>query len=313
MFWLSIILMLSIKINAVDSTTRPAEVWKQLQLTESKPISYEEVVVVHDGVGFSVHYFRVMRKDPTTERIEETSYYSNDVLKVELKVGNSLFLCLGTLPIVLKSRIEEKDDEEFLPIGIEEGMLDEKAVLILYLQSKKAPTKITKYLNPSNNTLVKEEIYFREKLVKVRERRNIVIDPPLNENLFKIPSEYRVFTDRRAWERALIYEISKNFCYDVYYPDYLPSNWELVDISFNSSGSFDGLVYRFFDGKEFYSLFLGPLPPDFKSSKQHYSVLYKDSMGVFQLVSNEYIITIVGKLQEKIAKKIINSLTLIDK
>ena len=44
-------------------------------------------------------------------------------------------------------------------------------------------------------------------------------------------------------------------------------------------------------------------------TNKSFTVLYKDNMGVFQMERDDYVITLVGRLKEKDALKIIESLT----
>lgn len=309
MLWLVILVALAINTLAAN----PASIWQQLQLAENTPVLYDEVVINTIGDGFSIHYYKVYRLDAFNERREETGYYKEETIQVYLKKNDSTYLWIGNIPYALEKKMTSKI-EDMVPVDYVVEYLDGKEVAVLYLQSKLLPVMIKKYLNPLDNELIKEEVYHQNRLVQVRERRNIQTNPSLEKMLFEIPKGYKIYTDRHTWERFIVSKFLKpRISFNILYPVWLPINWELADMGINDFATTKMVVYRFFDGKEFYSLFLRPaeLTPDDDSGKERtrFFVQYKGNMGVYQLENQDYIITLVGKLQEKDAIKIIDSLT----
>lgn len=309
MLWIVILVALASNTLAAN----PADIWQQLQLAENTPALYDEVVINTTEDGFSVHYYKVYRLDAFNERREETGYYKEDTIQVYLKKDDTTYLWIGNIPYALEKRTSSKI-EELVPVDYVVEYLDGKEVAALYLQSKLFPIKIKKYLNPLDKELIKEEVYHQNRLVQVRERRNIQTNPYFDKLLFEIPQGYKVYTDRRIWERFIVSKfLMPRINFNVLYPVWLPINWELADMGINDFATTKVVVYRFFDGQEFYSLFLRPAKttPEDNTNKKHtrFFVQYKGNMGVFQLENHDYIITLVGKIQEKDAFKIIDSLT----
>ncbi len=309
MLWLIMLLVLSIDTLAAN----PASIWQQLQLTENLPALYDEVVIYTTGDDFSVHYYKVFHLDAYTERREETGYYKEETIKVYLKKNGNTYLWVDNIPYALERKTTSKI-EDLVPVENVPKYLEGKEVFVLYLQSKMLPVKIKKYLNPLDNTLIKEEVYYQNKLVQVRERRNIQNNPSFGEMLFEIPEGYKIYTDIRIWERFIVSKFLKpKITFAILYPVWLPKDWELADMGISDVETTKMVVYRFFDGQEFYSLFLRPanliLKRNNNKEQTRFFVQYKGNMGVFQLENKDYTITLVGKLQEKDAFKIINSLT----
>jgi len=308
--WLVALLTLSLRGLALT----PSELWLKTQMAENQPIVYDEVVVDSVDNDVVVHYYKVYRQNWEKERREETGLYNEDILQVSIRKGANLYLWLGSLPHVLQMVTPKK--EEWVPEKIERGFLDDKELIVLYLYSHNKPLTIRKYIRPEDNLVLKEEILVKNKLVQIRERRNIQLVPELGEDLFNIPIGYQVYSERRHWELALVSSfIETKSRTNVFYPSWLPSAWELTDINLNQLDSIEVVVYRFFDGEDFYSLFQRPKDTsptnESTSSYQKLQIVYKDNMGVFQLEKNNCIITLVGKIKEKDARKIIESLTLL--
>lgn len=306
MFLITLILILTVNVLADN----PLEVWEKLRVTESLPVQYDEIVVFTESTGVSVRYYNVLRKDANTQRREETGHYSNEVLQVVLQIDDANYLWLDSVPYIYQT-LDINQSEDWFAKKLDVMTSEDEQVLVLTLESKLLPIQVKQFINSLDMTLFKEEVYRRGQLVQVRERRNINNNPELAKELFELPTGYEVFSDRHSWERALVYELlSKNSIYDIYYPKWLPPNWVLADINTSEFFISNNVVYRFFDGNEFYSLFIRPL--SVVPNKSQVSVVYKGSMGVFQIINNGYIITLVGRLQEKEALKIIESLIKLD-
>jgi len=308
--WLVVLLTLSLRGLALT----PSEIWLKTQMAENQPLVYDEVVVDSVDNDVVVQYYKVYRQNWEKERREELGLYSEDILQVSLRNGANLYLWLGSLPHVLQMATPKK--EEWVPQKIERGFLDEKELIVLSLYSNSKPITIRKYIRPSDNLVIKEEVFVKNRLVQIRERRNIQVEPQLEEDFFDIPAGYEVYSERRHWELALVSSfIETKSRTNIFYPSWLPSTWELTDINLNQIDSIEVVVYRFFDGEEFYSLFQRPkdISPENEPmhSYQRLQIVYRDNMGVFQLEMNNCIITLVGNIKEKDARKIIESLTLL--
>ncbi|MDD2431944.1 MAG: hypothetical protein PHD88_04800 [Firmicutes bacterium] len=304
--FLVIFLVLSISIFAES----PLDVWESLKVTENIPIAYDEIVVITEPAGVSVRYFNVFRENSGTIRREETGYYSDEIIQVELKKDYTDYLWLENIPYVYES-VAKEQLVEWMPEDVSKGMFEGQEVSILTLSAKALPFQTKQYINLADMTIFKEELYQRGRLVQIRERRNIRTNPEFRQGAFDLPMDFIVLRDRKAWERALVGELLlQNDINDVYYPEWLPDNWVLIDVNIDEYLDENHVVYRFHDGSEYYSLFISPLKS--MSDRKHVSVLYKDSMGVFQLMNQGFIITLVGRLKEKDAFRIIDSLAKLD-
>ncbi len=312
MFWLTVILALAINVFAET----PQQLWHDVLEMQDKPVYYDEIVVLSGVNGFSVRYFKVYRLDAENERREEVGSYHNQILQVELVKNQNKYVWLEGFPYVLEK--EKPKTDHWFPTLIEQGFVDEKEISILYLESEQTPLTVRKFITRGDNLVIKEEVYYKDNLIQVIERKNIQTNPLIDSTLFNIPETYTTYSDRRKWEQKLVIQfIGHKTPFSVLYPSYLPKTWELTDVSINNVASSEILVYRFCDGEEVYSLFLKPVrlvidkngisirPKTNKS----FTVLYKDNMGVFQMERDDYVITLVGRLKEKDALKIIESLT----
>lgn len=93
---LLVALFLFLTLNTYAQT--PFEVWENVKVTENVPVTYDEIVVTTEAQGVSVRYFNVFRKNASTIRREETGYYGDEVLQVELKIDYTDYLWMENIP-----------------------------------------------------------------------------------------------------------------------------------------------------------------------------------------------------------------------
>jgi hypothetical protein len=180
-------------------------------------------------------------------------------------------------------------------------------VLILTLVAESVPYQARQFISAANMTVFREELYRSGHLVQVRDRRNIRLNPQFEEGTFDVPEGFVVLSDRKAWEKALVSEmLRKSNIQEVYYPEWLPPQWVLIDVNIDEHLDDLFVVYRYSDGSEFYSLFVSPYKGSPKRSRL--SVTFQDNMRVYQLVQDDRIMTLVGRLSERDALKVLESL-----
>lgn len=301
---LLVALFLFLTLNTYAQT--PFEVWENVKATENVPVTYDEIVVTTEAQGVSVRYFNVFRKNASTIRREETGYYGDEVLQVELKIDYTDYLWMENIPYVYKSLASDQL-VSWVPTQVSKNTFDGIDVLILTLVAESVPYQARQFISAANMTVFREELYRSGHLVQVRDRRNIRLNPQFEEGTFDVPEGFVVLSDRKAWEKALVSEmLRKSNIQEVYYPEWLPPQWVLIDVNIDEHLDDLFVVYRYSDGSEFYSLFVSPYKGSPKRSRL--SVTFQDNMRVYQLVQDDRIMTLVGRLSERDALKVLESL-----
>ncbi len=201
---LLVALFLFLTLNTYAQT--PFEVWENVKVTENVPVTYDEIVVTTEAQGVSVRYFNVFRKNASTIRREETGYYGDEVLQVELKIDYTDYLWMENIPYVYKSLASDQL-VSWVPTQVSKNTFDGIDVLILTLVAESVPYQARQFISAANMTVFREELYRSGHLVQVRDRRNIRLNPQFEEGTFDVPEGFVVLSDRKAWEKALVSEM----------------------------------------------------------------------------------------------------------
>ncbi|HOL14155.1 MAG TPA: hypothetical protein PLD61_07270, partial [Bacillota bacterium] len=167
---LLVALFLFLTLNTYAQT--PFEVWENVKVTENVPVTYDEIVVTTEAQGVSVRYFNVFRKNASTIRREETGYYGDEVLQVELKIDYTDYLWMENIPYVYKSLASDQL-VSWVPTQVSKNTFDGIDVLILTLVAESVPYQARQFISAANMTVFREELYRSGHLVQVRDRRNI--------------------------------------------------------------------------------------------------------------------------------------------